>query len=246
MFSMYIESRTQISFIELYIEFEQSKADRNIERKDYNSDSEEEFESNYKVVGLDRDEDQGDGSLDPNMTDVANALANEHLFEEPSFMRALDFKAMHASEFPEYMNAGCDWLIKVSMISRKYSMISRKYCWVIRRQNEVFKVREMPSGMEYAVDNDVNVRDQVGRVYRARFKPLGNHTTWPAYNGSRFVPNLFLRQVTKGRPRMTRFLNKMDTQMLCGPRRCRQCGAEAHSHSRCRQSGGSSADNNAQ
>ena len=43
MFSMYIESRAQISFIELYIEFEQSEADRNILRKDYNSDSEEEL-----------------------------------------------------------------------------------------------------------------------------------------------------------------------------------------------------------
>ncbi|XP_016169030.1 uncharacterized protein LOC107611638 [Arachis ipaensis] len=87
MFSMYIESHAQIPFIELYVEFEQSEADRNILCEDYNSDSEEEFESNYEVVGLDGDEDEGDGLMAPNVTDVANALANEEPFEEPSFMR---------------------------------------------------------------------------------------------------------------------------------------------------------------
>ncbi|RYR19154.1 hypothetical protein Ahy_B03g063862 isoform A [Arachis hypogaea] len=165
-------------FIELYIEFEQSEADRNIEREDYISNSEEEFESNYEVVGPEGDEVQGDGTMEANVTDVENALANDHPFEEPSFMRALDLEAMHAPEFPQYMNAngefsmeiefssreavimamkdytirrgvdyrvyesepltfyakctqygsGCDWLIRVSMISRKY-------CWVIRRYN---------------------------------------------------------------------------------------------------------------
>ncbi|RYQ95467.1 hypothetical protein Ahy_B08g090769 [Arachis hypogaea] len=176
MFSMYIESRAQISFIELYIEFEQSEADRNILREDYNSHNEEEFESNYEVVGPDGDKDQGDGSVAPNVTDVVNTLANEVPFEEPSFMRVLDLEAMHAPEFPDYMSAevpfvadgefavgmefssreavikamkeytlrrsvdyrvyeselltfyakctqygsGCDWLIRVSMISRKY------------------------------------------------------------------------------------------------------------------------------
>ncbi|XP_057719711.1 uncharacterized protein LOC130934140 [Arachis stenosperma] len=183
-FSMYIENRAQISFIELYVEFEQSEADRNIVRKDYNSDSEEEFESNYEVVSSDGDEDQGDGTMAPDVTDMANALANKVPFEEPSFMRVLDLEAMHVPEFPEYMSAeilvvtdaefvvgmefsfreavikaikeytirrsvdyreyesepltfyakctqygsGCDWLIRISMISRKY-------CWVIRRYN---------------------------------------------------------------------------------------------------------------
>ncbi|RYR07339.1 hypothetical protein Ahy_B05g074674 [Arachis hypogaea] len=182
MFSMYIENRTQISFIELYVEFEQSEADRNIVREDYNSDSEEEFKSNYEFVGPNGDEDQGEENTAPDVTEVANALANEVPFEEPSFMRVLDLEAMHVPEFPEYMTAeilivadgefavgiefssreavikaikdytirrsvdyrvyesepltfyakctlygsGCDWLIRVSMISRKY-------CWVIRR-----------------------------------------------------------------------------------------------------------------
>ncbi|RYQ86606.1 hypothetical protein Ahy_B10g106260 [Arachis hypogaea] len=121
------------------------------------------------------------------------------------------------------------------------------------RQNEVFEVREMPSGLEYAVDLRRHQcdcgefqMDQVRRVYRARFRPLENPSTWPAYTGLRFVPNPFLRRMTKGRPRMTRFLNEMDTRMLRPPRRCRQCGAEGHSRSRCRRSAGAPADHNAQ
>ncbi|RYR75621.1 hypothetical protein Ahy_A01g000184 [Arachis hypogaea] len=101
MFSMYIESRA----LELYIEFEQLKADQNIEREDYNSDSEEELERNYEVIGPDGNEDQGDDTMAPNATDVVNALANEHPFEEPSFMRVLDLEAMYAPEFLECMNA---------------------------------------------------------------------------------------------------------------------------------------------
>ncbi|RYR13244.1 hypothetical protein Ahy_B04g070342 isoform A [Arachis hypogaea] len=93
------------------------------------------------------------------------------------------------------------------------------------RQNEVFEVREMPSGLEFAVDlrglrcdcGEFQM-DQVRRVYRARFRPLGNPATWPAYNGPRFIPNPYLRRVMKGRPRMTRFLNEMDTRMLRRPR----------------------------
>nr|XP_025680433.1 uncharacterized protein LOC112782301 [Arachis hypogaea] len=72
---------------------------------DYDSESEEEFKSNYEVVGEDGDEKQADDSVAPNVTDVANALANEEPFEEPSFMRILDLKAMHAPEFPDYMSA---------------------------------------------------------------------------------------------------------------------------------------------
>ncbi|RYR13968.1 hypothetical protein Ahy_B04g070687 isoform N [Arachis hypogaea] len=648
MFSMYIENRAQIAFIELYVEFEQSEADRNIVREDYNSDSEEEFESNYEFVGPDGDEDQGDGNTAPDVTEVANALANEVPFEEPSFMRVLDLEAMHAPEFPEYMTAaevpmvadgefvvgmefssreavikaikdytirrsvdyrvyesepltfyakctqygsGCDWLIRVSMISRKYCWVIRRYngshtctratisqdhskldsitiaevikplveadpslkvksviaevqskfnytvsyrkAWLAKqravekifggweasfealpiwfqamchkepsavvhfetmpayqgdevvrdiqvdgthlygkykgcllvavsqdgnnnivpiafaivegetsdawhfflsnlrqhvvtrdgvglisdrhesinaaverrysrtvreyevryqrlrergeaytnwlnripreqyvlafdggyrwghmttnlvecinsvlkgarnlpvtalvkatfyrlnelftrkrleaearinaghvfsdvvtsklranqiasgniqvscfdRQNEVFEVREMPSGLEFAVDlrglrcdcgefqvdripcrhvfaccanqrldwklyvHDVYKMEQIRRVYRARFRPLDNPTTWPAYHGPRFVPNPYLRRVSKGRPRMMRFLNEMDTRMLRRPRRCTLCGAEGHSRSRCRRSGGTNADGDAQ
>ncbi|RYR55311.1 hypothetical protein Ahy_A06g030551 [Arachis hypogaea] len=500
MFSMYIENQSQISFIELYVEFEQYEADRNILREDYNSDSEEEFESNYEFVGPDGDEDQGDGTMAPDVTEVANALANEVPFEEPSFMRVLDLEAMHVPEYPEYMTAevpivadgefaiGMEFSSREAVIKavKEYTIRQAKYCWVIRRyngshtctratisqdhskldsitiaeaikplveadpslkvksviaevqskfnytvsyrkawlakqravekifggweasyealpiwfeamchkepsavvhfetmpayqgddlvadirvlhrvfwsyypfsqddnnnivpiafaivegetsdawhfflsnlrqyvtyrvkfsekvqgpvppkidrqhwifedgagvrrniqvscfdrQNEVFEVREMPSRLEFAVDlrglrcdcgefqvdripcrhvfaccanqrldwqlyvNDVYKMDQVRRVYRARFMPLGNPITWPAYNGPRFIPNPYLRRVTKGRPRMTRFLNEMDTRMLHRPRRCTLCGAEGHSRSRCRQSAGSNTNRDA-
>ncbi|XP_016167133.1 uncharacterized protein LOC107609641 [Arachis ipaensis] len=90
--------------------------------------------------------------------------------------------------------------------------------------------------------HDVYKMDQVRPVYRARFRPLGNPTTWPVYNGPRFIPNPFLRRVGKGRPKMTRFLNEMDTRMLRRPRRCTICGAEGHSRGRCRQQGGTNAN----
>ncbi|RYR40175.1 hypothetical protein Ahy_A09g045875 [Arachis hypogaea] len=90
--------------------------------------------------------------------------------------------------------------------------------------------------------HDVYKMDQVRRVYMAMFRPLGNPATWPAYHGLQFVGNPFLRRVAKGCPKMTRFLNEMDTRMLRRPRRCKQCGAEGHSRSRsrCRQSAGPS------
>ncbi|RYR21492.1 hypothetical protein Ahy_B03g066798 [Arachis hypogaea] len=304
MFSMYIESRAQISFIELYIEFEQSEADRNILREDYNSDIEEEFESNYEVVGPDGDEEQGDDTMAPNVTDVANALANEVPFEEPSFMRVLDLEAMHAPEWQKFIksfyrlnelftrkraeaeariNDGHVFSEHVtSKIHANQLALGNIQVNCFDRQNEVFEVREMPSGVEYAVDlrrqrcdcgefqvdrilcrhvfaccanqrldwqvyvHYVFKMDQVRRVYRARFRPLGNLTTWPSYNGPRFVPNPYLRRVSKGRPRMTRFLNEMDTQMLRRSRRCRQCAADGHNRSRCRQGGGPGTDHNAQ
>ncbi|QHO43336.1 uncharacterized protein DS421_5g161950 [Arachis hypogaea] len=76
-FSVYLESQSRISFIELYIEFEQSAADRDIELEDYNSDSEEEFESNYEVVDPGVDEDQSDEAMVVDVANVANALANQ-------------------------------------------------------------------------------------------------------------------------------------------------------------------------
>ncbi|RYR11852.1 hypothetical protein Ahy_B04g069365 [Arachis hypogaea] len=604
-----MENRNRMSCIELYIEFEQSEANRNIELEDYNSESKDEFESNYEIVGPGKDEEEAGGAMNADVAEVANALANPHPFQEPSFMRSLDLEAMHAPEFLQYMNPappivadgeftvgmefssreavikamkdytirrgvdywvyeselttfyakcteygnGCDWLIRVTKMQKKYCWEIRRYngsntctrstisqdhskldsktiaeaikplvevdpsikvksviadiqskfnytisyrkAWLAKqqavesifgsweasyealpiwfeamchkepsavvhfetmpayqgddlvpdirvlhrvfwsyypcirafrhckpvvqvdgthlygkykgcllvavsqdgnnnivpiafaivegetsdawhfflsnlrqhvvtrdgvglisdrhdsirsaiersngawspprafhmfcirhiesnflrkfkapylqklivnigysrttreyqmhyerlkergniqvscfdRENEVFEVREMPSGIEYAVDlrhhrcdcgefqvdripcrhvlaccanqrldwqvyvNDVYKMDQVRRVYRARFRPLRNPATWPAYHGPRFVENPFLRWVAKGRPKMTRFLNEMDTRMLRRPRQCKQCGAEGHSRSRCRQTGGPSA-----
>ncbi|RYQ84113.1 hypothetical protein Ahy_B10g103033 [Arachis hypogaea] len=104
-FSVYLESRSRISFKELYIEFEQSTADRDIELEDYNSDSEKEFESNYEVVDPGVDKDQADDTRAADVADVANGLANQQPFEEPTFMRSLDLEAMHAPEFSQYVNA---------------------------------------------------------------------------------------------------------------------------------------------
>ncbi|XP_015957176.1 uncharacterized protein LOC107481411 [Arachis duranensis] len=135
---------------------------------------------------------------------------------------------------------------------------------VLKGARNLLEVREMPSGLEYAVDLRRHQCDcgefQVDRIPCRHvfaccanqrldwqlFRPLGNPSTWPAYNGPRFVPTPFLRRVGKGRPKMTRFLNEMDTRMLRPPRRCRQCGAEGHSRNRCRRSSGAPADPNAQ
>ncbi|RYR46648.1 hypothetical protein Ahy_A07g032407 [Arachis hypogaea] len=104
MFSVYMKTRSQMSFIELYIEFKQSEADRNIELKNYNSDSEE-FESNYECLDPGGDEDQTDGTMQADVAEVANALVNQHPFVEPTFMRSLDLEVMHTPEFFQYMNA---------------------------------------------------------------------------------------------------------------------------------------------
>ncbi|RYQ85801.1 hypothetical protein Ahy_B10g105409 [Arachis hypogaea] len=306
MFSVYLESRSRISFIELYIEFEQSERTEILNWKITTVI----VKKSSKVVDPGVDEDQADEAMVADVADVANALANQQPFVEPSFMRSLDLEAMHALEFPQYVNAAelplmPDGEFTVGMeFSSREAVIKAMKDYTIRRgysrtlvtsklhanqraagniqvswfdrQNEVFEVRECPSGVEYAVDlrqqrcdcgefqvdrlpcrhvfaccanqrlewqlyvHDVYKMDQVRRVYRARFRPLGNPTTWPVYHGPRFVGNPFLRRGSKGRPRMTRFLNEMDTRMLRGPRRCKQCGAEGHSRSRFRQRGGPS------
>ncbi|XP_015942418.1 uncharacterized protein LOC107467756 [Arachis duranensis] len=129
-FSMYMKNRHRISCIELYIEFEQSEADCNIELEDYNSESEDEFESNYEIVGPGEDEEAAVGAMNADVAEVANALANPHPFQEPSFMRSLDLGAMHAPEFPQYMNT--DGIEKNKTIT---ILPSKKYCWEIRRYN---------------------------------------------------------------------------------------------------------------
>ncbi|RYR55069.1 hypothetical protein Ahy_A06g030320 [Arachis hypogaea] len=326
------------------------------------NDSEEEFESNYEFVGPDGDEDQGDKTMTPDVTEVANALANEVPFEEPSFICPdqngdrtvqvtgslvqllvnIDLPLLSVLKYlcinlifpmvvvPTEIPIVADGEFAVGMeFSSREAVIKAIKEYIIRRsvdyrvyesepltfyakctqifedgvgvrsalpvftgtgqglhasqlasgniqvscfdrQNEVFKVREMPSGLEFAVDlrglrcdcvefqvdripyrhvfaccasqqldwqvyvHDVYKMDQVRQVYRARFRSLGNPTTWPAYNGPWFVPNSYLTRVTKGRPKMTRLLNEMDTRMLRRPRHCRLCGVEGHSHNRCR------------
>ncbi|RYR16367.1 hypothetical protein Ahy_B04g073370 [Arachis hypogaea] len=189
MFSIYYQAQSQVSIIELYVEFDQlpntmEQYDHDFDWESYNGDSEEEYEGNYYFVDPNADEEQEDCTIESDVEDVANALASEHPFEEPSFMRALDLDAMNTPEFSEYANAdppmvkdgefvigmkfnsreavikavkdytihrgvdyrvfksepttfyakcvqygqSCDWLIRVSMMRRKYY-------WEIRRYN---------------------------------------------------------------------------------------------------------------
>ncbi|MED6189080.1 hypothetical protein PIB30_092211 [Stylosanthes scabra] len=71
----------------------------------YYSDNEEEFEGNYEMDDA-NEEDVLEHDTESEVEDVANALANELPFQEPSFMRVLDEDAMKAPEFAEDMNPG--------------------------------------------------------------------------------------------------------------------------------------------
>ncbi|XP_072058027.1 uncharacterized protein [Arachis hypogaea] len=135
------------------------------------------------------------------------------------------------------------WSKKQNIVAR--SSVEAEYRAMALATCELIWLKQLVKELQFCEPSKMELMDQVRRVYRARFRPLGNPTTWPAYNGPRFVPNLYLRRVTKGRPRMTRFLNEMDMRMLRRPRRCRQCGAEGNNRSRCCQVGGASAGNNA-
>ncbi|RYR46647.1 hypothetical protein Ahy_A07g032406 [Arachis hypogaea] len=129
------------------------------------------------------------------------------------------------------------------------------------RQNEVFEVREMPSGVEYTVDLRRRVCNcgefQVDRIpCRHIFACCANQQLdWQVYVHDVYKMDQIRRiyrvrfrplensttRVAKGRPKMTRFLNEMDIRMLRALRRCKQCGVEGHSRSRYHQRGGTSA-----
>ncbi|RYR47347.1 hypothetical protein Ahy_A07g033281 [Arachis hypogaea] len=70
MFSIYCQTREQVSCIELYIEFQQSEADQNIEWRDYSSDNKDEFEGNYKIVGPNKDDDEADDTMETDVREV--------------------------------------------------------------------------------------------------------------------------------------------------------------------------------
>ncbi|RYR65306.1 hypothetical protein Ahy_A03g011244 [Arachis hypogaea] len=256
----------------------------------YNTESDEEFESNYEVVGPTEDVEEDEIMVERDVADVANALIGQHPYGEPSFMHALNLDAMHAPEFPEYVNtapavvATGEFAVGMEFNSREAVTASVKE-YTIRRgvdyRNEVFEVREMPSGLEFAVNlrlqhcgcgefqvdripcrhvfaccanqhldwkqyvHEVYTMGEIRKVYKTRFRPLGNPTTWPVHQGPRLVPNPHLKRVAKGRPKKTSFLNEMDIRDLRGPRRCRLCGGEGHSRSRCPRRGETSASGSA-
>ncbi|XP_025685692.1 uncharacterized protein [Arachis hypogaea] len=88
--------------------------------------------------------------------------------------------------------------------------------------------------------HDVYKMTKVRKVYRFEFTPLGDPETWPAYEGPTLVANPTLRRTSKGRPKLTRYLNEMDSHDMRSPRICRLCGAQGHSRSRCPQRAGPS------
>ncbi|RYR73069.1 hypothetical protein Ahy_A02g007364 [Arachis hypogaea] len=84
----------------------------------------------------------------PNVIDMANTLANEYLFEQPSFMRALDLEVMYVPEFPEYMNGDGEFAVEIEFRSRKVIiMVIKDY--IIRRGVD-YRVYESESLIFYA------------------------------------------------------------------------------------------------
>ncbi|RYR61903.1 hypothetical protein Ahy_A04g019150 [Arachis hypogaea] len=149
------------------------------------------------------------------------------------------------------------WLTKQKAIANLFGGWEASYkalpSW-FEAMNEVFEVREMPRGMEYTIESliamslhVVRTNDLIGNnmFMRARFKPLENPATWPVYQGPRHIPNMYLKRVSKGSPKITHFLNQMDMRDMCGPRHCRLCGDEGHSESRCSHHARSSAGGSA-
>ncbi|RYR74929.1 hypothetical protein Ahy_A02g009637 [Arachis hypogaea] len=89
--------------------------------------------------------------------------------------------------------------------------------------------------------HDVYKITEIRKVYRSEFTLLGDPETWPAYEGPTLVAIPALRRTLKGRPKLTRYLNGMDSRDMRGPRICRFCSAQGHSRSRCPQRPGPSA-----
>ncbi|XP_016192094.1 uncharacterized protein LOC107632969 [Arachis ipaensis] len=108
MFFTYHQTRAQASLIELYVEFEEIDnvdfPEPNIDWVGYNTESDEEFEGNYEVVGPTENVEEDEIMVERDVADVANALTGQHPYGEPSFMHALNLDAMHAPEFSEYVN----------------------------------------------------------------------------------------------------------------------------------------------
>ncbi|RYQ85716.1 uncharacterized protein LOC107621485 [Arachis ipaensis] len=114
MFQIHRQTQVRQPKIELYVEFENVEKDGIQHYSDIeddrvevyevmNSDSEEVFEATYEAG----DEDE-DGVVGGEVA-VENVLvppAVSQLMSVPPFMRILDLDALHAPEFPEYVNIG--------------------------------------------------------------------------------------------------------------------------------------------
>ncbi|MED6107424.1 hypothetical protein PIB30_013781 [Stylosanthes scabra] len=111
MISTYLEHMAHVSVVELFVEFEQipyvvgavEEVQPDLAIEGYYSDSEEEFEGTFEIDDA-NEKDVPEHDMESDVEDVANALANELPFQEPSFMRVLDEEAMKEPEFAEDMN----------------------------------------------------------------------------------------------------------------------------------------------
>ncbi|RYQ84568.1 hypothetical protein Ahy_B10g103987 [Arachis hypogaea] len=126
-FSIYFQTWSQVSLIEFLNNLKTIKISR---WEDYNNDSEEEFGSNYDIADPNKNKDKLDGSIEADMAKVANALINHYLFEELSFMHALNLDDMHALAFPKYLNPlvveDCEFSIGMEFSSREAMIMAIK------------------------------------------------------------------------------------------------------------------------
>ncbi|KAL4356508.1 hypothetical protein AHAS_Ahas09G0093700 [Arachis hypogaea] len=104
----YHQTRAHTSLIELYVEFEEIDdvvfPEPNIDWVGYNTESNEEFEGNYEIVGPTKDVEEDEIMVEGDVADVANTLIGQHPSGESSFMHALNLDAMHVLKFSEYVN----------------------------------------------------------------------------------------------------------------------------------------------
>ncbi|RYQ94879.1 hypothetical protein Ahy_B08g089833 isoform B [Arachis hypogaea] len=82
MFFTYHQTRAQASLIELYVELEEiidvDFPEPNTDWVGYNTESDEEFEGNYEVVGPTEDVEEDEIMVERDVADVANALTGQH------------------------------------------------------------------------------------------------------------------------------------------------------------------------
>ncbi|XP_057740447.1 uncharacterized protein LOC130957615 [Arachis stenosperma] len=114
MFQIYRQTQMRQPQIELYVEFESVETegiqnvldmedDRAAVYEGIDSDSEEDFEATYEAD--DEDED-GDVGVETATENIVVHPSSSQPMNVPPFMRELDLDAMHAPEFPEYVNIG--------------------------------------------------------------------------------------------------------------------------------------------
>ncbi|RYR52388.1 hypothetical protein Ahy_A06g027320 [Arachis hypogaea] len=240
MFQIHQQTQMRHPQIEVYVDFETVKAvavqndidihdDRAAVYQGMNSDSEDDFEATYEAG--DEDED-GNVGVEAAAENVVVGPSSSQPMDVPPFMRELDLEAMHAPKFPEYTNIGVadgedgEFRIGMEYSSRK-SVVAAIRSFTIAKGVDYERIE---ASMQQAWNIVVHHFDR-----RNEFTPLGDPDTWPPYEGPTLVANPAQRRTSKGRPKLTRYLNEMDSCDIRGPRICRLCGAQGHSRSRCPQ-----------